>query len=278
MTPSRRSSPPAAARGSPRVAPARRRRDRKPPASGCSSTPTASARAAEKTAFADPLAFLAFCHERAARPACRCRSGRRDEQDAAKAAAALRRAGHVRRRHRPRRRRTRPTSSRFDAELAHREGVRRGRRCARSCSAAGGTRRSRRPTTTTRFAEQAVASLRLAEPVVRRAQGQARRREPQGLPRRRAARRCCRRLGSEYVGVCVDTGNNIALLEDPHGDGRGAGPVRASRVHLKDMGVEESADGFLLAEVPLGEGILDLKGIVAALAEGATRRCGSTWR
>jgi hypothetical protein len=31
------------------------------------------------------------------------------------------------------------------------------------------------------------------------------------------------------------------------------------------MGVEESPDGFLLAEVPLGDGFLDLKGIVGAL-------------
>jgi hypothetical protein len=31
------------------------------------------------------------------------------------------------------------------------------------------------------------------------------------------------------------------------------------------MGVEESPDGFLLAEVPLGDGFLDLKGIVGTL-------------
>ena len=43
------------------------------------------------------------------------------------------------------------------------------------------------------------------------------------------------------------------------------------------MGVEEYADGFLLSEVPLGEGILDLKGMVAALRK-ANPRCGSTWR
>src|SRR5262249_46890222 len=36
-------------------------------------------------------------------------------------------------------------------------------------------------------------------------------------------------------------------------------------VHLKDMGVEESADGFLLSEVPLGRGRLDLRAVVAAV-------------
>jgi hypothetical protein len=35
--------------------------------------------------------------------------------------------------------------------------------------------------------------------------------------------------------------------------------------HLKDMGVQEYAEGFLLSEVPLGRGFLDLKQIVAAL-------------
>src|SRR5206468_9723652 len=71
-------------------------------------------------------------------------------------------------------------------------------------------------------------------------------------------------LSSERVGVCVDTGNNIALLEDPSETARVLAPWAAS-CHLKDMAVEETADGFLLSEVPLGEGFLDLRGIVAVL-------------
>src|SRR5262249_5680873 len=39
----------------------------------------------------------------------------------------------------------------------------------------------------------------------------------------------------------------------------------AFSVHLKDMGVEEYTDGFLLSEVPLGAGMLDLKGMIAVL-------------
>src|SRR5690348_12327214 len=35
--------------------------------------------------------------------------------------------------------------------------------------------------------------------------------------------------------------------------------------HLKDMSVEPYEDGFLLSEVPLGEGFLDIKGMVASL-------------
>ena len=37
--------------------------------------------------------------------------------------------------------------------------------------------------------------------------------------------------------------------------------------HLKDMAVEFYEDGFLLSEVPLGEGLLDLKGMTRALRQ-----------
>ncbi len=70
-----------------------------------------------------------------------------------------------------------------------------------------------------------------------------------------------RRLDSEFVGVCLDTGNNIALLEDPWHVVDALTPYTFS-VHLKDMAVESAADGFLLAEVPLGGGMLDLRRIV----------------
>ena len=37
----------------------------------------------------------------------------------------------------------------------------------------------------------------------------------------------------------------------------------AFSTHVKDMGVKHYQDGFLLSEVPLGEGIVDLKSAVA---------------
>ena len=70
-----------------------------------------------------------------------------------------------------------------------------------------------------------------------------------------------RKLGSEHVGVCLDTGNNIALLEDPWQVIDTLAPVTMT-VHLKDMAVEESSEGFLLAEVPLGAGFLDVPRII----------------
>jgi sugar phosphate isomerase/epimerase len=62
---------------------------------------------------------------------------------------------------------------------------------------------------------------------------------------------------SEYFGVCLDFGNNIALLDDPMEVVEQLAPY-ALTTHVKDMGVEPYDDGFLLSEVPLGEGLLDL--------------------
>jgi sugar phosphate isomerase/epimerase len=73
-----------------------------------------------------------------------------------------------------------------------------------------------------------------------------------------------RKLDSPFAGVCIDTGNNIALLETPHKTVEMLAP-HVFTTHVKDMGVEEYPDGFLLAEVPLGTGFLDLPKLVAAL-------------
>ena len=71
-------------------------------------------------------------------------------------------------------------------------------------------------------------------------------------------------ISSEYVGACVDTGNDVSFLEDPMAVVEAYAPWAFS-VHLKDMAVQEYEDGFLLAEVPLGEGVLDLPKIVQVL-------------
>ncbi len=54
-------------------------------------------------------------------------------------------------------------------------------------------------------------------------------------------------IGSRHVGVCLDTGNNIALLEDPDVTVETLAPLAVS-VHLKDMAVAEYADGW----IPIG--------------------------
>lgn len=73
-----------------------------------------------------------------------------------------------------------------------------------------------------------------------------------------------RELSSEWIGVLVDTGNNLALLEDPAETIGMLAPFVTS-VHLKDMVLQPAENGFLLSEVPLGTGMLDLTGIVGAL-------------
>ena len=79
-----------------------------------------------------------------------------------------------------------------------------------------------------------------------------------------------KRISSEHVGVNLDTGNNLALLEDPHAVVEALAPHTIT-THLKDMAVQEYDRGFLLSEVPLGEGFLELKRIVAACEKANPR-------
>jgi sugar phosphate isomerase/epimerase len=72
---------------------------------------------------------------------------------------------------------------------------------------------------------------------------------------------------SEYLGACLDFGNNIALCEDPLEVATKLAPYTIT-THVKDMGVEPYDDGFLLSEVRLGEGFLDLKKIISLLRPG----------
>ena len=73
-----------------------------------------------------------------------------------------------------------------------------------------------------------------------------------------------RHIASEYVGACVDLGNSLALLEDPIETVQLLSPwVRA--VHLKDQAVQAYKDGFLLADVVLGRGFLDLQKMIEIL-------------
>jgi len=113
------------------------------------------------------------------------------------------------------------------------------------------------------FAARSLKSLLLAEPIAARQrmrlaiENHKDWRIDQMLDR-------LKRLGSEYVGVCVDTNNSFALLEDPMAVVEAYAPVGFS-AHLKDMAVAEYEEGFLLADVPLGQGVLDLARMVKIL-------------
>jgi sugar phosphate isomerase/epimerase len=73
-----------------------------------------------------------------------------------------------------------------------------------------------------------------------------------------------KRLSSEWVGVHFDFGNNVSLCEDPADTLRILLPYTVAS-HIKDMAVEPYEDGFLLSEVPLGEGFLNLPEMVRTL-------------
>lgn len=113
------------------------------------------------------------------------------------------------------------------------------------------------------FRAQALQSLALAEPILRR---HRLRLAVENHKDHLAGElvELLRKLSSPWVGACVDFGNNLALLEEPMSVVEALAPFALS-THIKDMAVQECAEGFLLSEVPLGEGFLDLRAIVAAL-------------
>ena len=69
---------------------------------------------------------------------------------------------------------------------------------------------------------------------------------------------------SEFLGVCLDTGNNLSILDDPMETIEKLAPWTFN-VHFKDMAMEEYQDGFLLSEVRLGDGVIDLRRAVETL-------------
>ena len=73
-----------------------------------------------------------------------------------------------------------------------------------------------------------------------------------------------RQYDSEFLGVSLDTGNNLTVLDDPMETVEKLAPFTLN-VHLKDMAALENERGYLLSEVPLGEGMLDIKGMVDAI-------------
>lgn len=71
---------------------------------------------------------------------------------------------------------------------------------------------------------------------------------------------------SPFLGCCVDTGNNMALLEDPMEVIEKLAPW-AVTAHLKDATLEAYDEGFLLGDIPLGEGMINLPRTLALLRQ-----------
>ncbi|MCY7356842.1 MAG: sugar phosphate isomerase/epimerase [Rudanella sp.] len=109
--------------------------------------------------------------------------------------------------------------------------------------------------------KNAMTSMKLAEPVLRK-QGVKLALENHKDWRSKELAAMMKEISSEWIGVTLDFGNNMALMEDPMDVVQTLAPFVVS-THVKDMGLEAYADGFLLSEVPLGKGVLDLPTMVA---------------
>lgn len=109
--------------------------------------------------------------------------------------------------------------------------------------------------------KNAMTSLKLAEPVLRK-QGVKLALENHKDWRSKELAAMMKEISSEWIGVTLDFGNNMALLEDPMDVVQTLAPYVVS-THVKDMGLEAYANGFLLSEVPLGKGVLDLPAMFA---------------
>jgi 3-oxoisoapionate decarboxylase len=75
-----------------------------------------------------------------------------------------------------------------------------------------------------------------------------------------------KKYSSEYLGSCLDFGNNISLLDDPTEVVERLAPYAVS-THVKNMGVEHDSDGFLLSEMPLDKGFVDLPRMVGLVRQ-----------
>jgi len=218
---------------------------------------------APREGFAEPLRFLAYCHDLGA-GGIQLEIGTREETYASRlrrqaqdwdmfVEASIRLP------------RDQADLDRFEAEVVTAENA--GARVLRAVMPSQGSgRRYEAYESADEFHEarkRGRRMLELAEPAVarRRIRLAVENHKDELIPERLET---LKSISSEYVGACVDTGNDISFLEDPMAVVEAYAPWAFS-VHLKDMAVQEYDEGFLLAEVPLGEGVLDLPRAVQIL-------------
>jgi sugar phosphate isomerase/epimerase len=110
------------------------------------------------------------------------------------------------------------------------------------------------------FFAMCKASVRRAEPILRKYK------MPLAIENHKAWRSqeladWVKETGSEYVGVCLDLCNNIALIEEPQQTIDILEPY-AIFISFRDVAADFYEGGILVSEVPFGDGHLDLLGIV----------------
>jgi sugar phosphate isomerase/epimerase len=80
----------------------------------------------------------------------------------------------------------------------------------------------------------------------------------------------CEQSGTEFVGVCLDTGNPLAVLQDPTKFAQTVAPFVCD-VHLKDYRLLRAPQGFYLQRCPLGKGVVDFEAVLRVLTNQAPK-------
>ncbi len=113
------------------------------------------------------------------------------------------------------------------------------------------------------FKKESMKSIRLAEPVARKHKMKVAIENHKDWTADEMVG-ILKHFDSEWLGCCLDTGNNLSFLENPYEVVEKLAPYTLT-THFKDMGIEEYEDGFLLSEMPFGQGFLDLNRMVMVL-------------
>jgi sugar phosphate isomerase/epimerase len=81
-----------------------------------------------------------------------------------------------------------------------------------------------------------------------------------------------RTVDSPWLGVCLDTGNNLRLHEDPVAVASKLAPL-ARATHVKDIGARpgDPKEFAFWPSVPLGEGLVDLGRVIGLLRKARYR-------
>ena len=72
--------------------------------------------------------------------------------------------------------------------------------------------------------------------------------------------------GGPSVGICLDTGNPLAVAEDPIEFARNVAP-KIRHIHLKDYRAQRTEEGYRLVRCPIGDGAIPFQAIFNAIRE-----------
>lgn len=77
------------------------------------------------------------------------------------------------------------------------------------------------------------------------------------------------RVGSDHLGVNLDTGNTLRMMEDPVSAAKRLGPYTVA-THVKDVSAcrhTSPEEWYFFSSVPVGSGLIDIPAVIRALKE-----------